>query len=139
MPLPPYEQMLKEAFAKLPTRVTEKARFECPTASGHVQGNKTIITNFAALCQTFNRPQEQLCKYLQRELATPASIDGPRLVLGRKLSSVLINEKILQYCSDFVLCSECKKPDTQIQREDRMLFLKCTACGAREPIKAKIA
>ena len=85
-----------------------------------------------------NRPQDQLLKYLQRELATPAEIDGPRLILGRKISSSIINQKIKQYCDDFVICKECRKPDTQIIKEDRIMFLKCMVCGARQPIRAKI-
>lgn len=137
--LPTYDEMLEAAYSKLKTTVVEKKRFEIPTATGHVEGNKTIITNFSQICSTFNRPQEQLVKYLQRELATPAIIEGQRLKLGRKLSSALINEKIMMYCNDFVLCRECKKPDTTLLREDRVLFLKCTACGAKHPIKAKIA
>ncbi|MBY9017446.1 MAG: translation initiation factor IF-2 subunit beta, partial [Candidatus Lokiarchaeota archaeon] len=37
----------------------------------------------------------------------------------------------------YVLCKICKKPDTEIQRESKKIFLKCTACGAREEIKEK--
>jgi len=65
-------------------------------------------------------------------------IGKPRLVLGRKLASSLINEKIKQYAELFVLCTECKKPDTQLKKEDRITTIKCTACGAKHPVKAKI-
>ena len=133
-----YEILLKKAKSQLPQVYEARERFEIPTATGHVQGVKTVITNFSQICSLFGRPQEQLLKYFQRELATPAEIDGPRLVLGRKISSQIINQKIVQYCNDFVLCKECKKPDTQILKEDRILFLKCMVCGAKQPIKAKI-
>ena len=86
----------------------------------------------------FHRDAEHLLKFLQRELATPAVIDGPRLVLGRKISSQLINSKVEQYATDFVLCKECGKPDTKIIKEDRIWSLKCTACGAKQPIRSKI-
>jgi len=134
----PYEKLLDKAKARLPEIKISKERFQIPLVSGHIQGNKTVITNFAQICSTFQRPQEHLLKYLQRELATPAEIEGPRLVLGRKIASQRINEKIEQYCKDFVVCKECNKPDTRITREDRVLFLKCTVCGAKQPIKAKI-
>ncbi len=133
-----YEQLLEQAKAKLPEVKKQTERFEIPTVAGHIQGNKTVITNFAQICDTLRRPQEQLLKYFQRELATPASIDGPRLVLGRKLSSSLINEKIARFCNDFVLCKECHKPDTQLIKEERVTFMKCTACGAKHPTKGKI-
>lgn len=133
-----YATLLKRAKEKLPEKKESDERFEIPKVTGHIQGNKTIITNFSQICSTTRREQEHLLKYLQRELATPASIDGPRLVLGRKLPSALINKKIEQYCQDFVLCRECHKPDTQLLREDRVLMMKCSACGAKHPVKAKI-
>ena len=102
------------------------------------EGNKTIITNLNQICSTLRRESAQIVKYLQRELATPATFDGTRLVLGRKVSSELINSKIEQYVQDFVLCPECKKPDTILKKQDKILIMKCTACGARHTVKAKI-
>ena len=133
-----YSQLLKKAKEHLPEIQKTTERFEIPKVSGHIEGNKTIITNFLNIVKVFGRDQEQLLKYLQRELATPAVLDGQRLVLGRKINSDFINKKIEQFAKDFVLCKECGKPDTKIVREDRFLFLKCTACGARHPIKTKI-
>lgn len=134
-----YVQLLKRAKEHLPEIQETKERFEIPKVTGHVQGNKTIINNFIAIAKAFGRDHDQLLKYLQRELATPAVIDGQRLILGRKINSEFINKKIEQFARDFVLCKECGKPDTKIVKEDRFLFLKCTACGARHPVKAKIS
>jgi len=133
-----YEALLKEAKKQLPEIKESESRFEIPLVKGHIQGNKTIITNFQQIVDKLGRPKEQLLKFLQRELATPAVMEGPRLVLGRKIPSGLINKKVELYCKDFVLCKECKKPDTQIIKDGRVMLLKCTACGARHPIKSKI-
>ncbi len=133
-----YEDLLKQAKKQLPEVKESKERFEIPKVKGHVEGNKTIIINFQSIAQTLRRDPNQLIKYLQRELAAPAIQDKQRLILGRKLSSALINEKIVQYAKDFVICQECKKPDTQIEKQDKILILKCTACGAKHPIKSKI-
>ncbi len=133
-----YLELLKKAKKSLPEVQSSSERFEIPKATGHVQGNKTIVNNFLQIAKTFGRDKEQLLKYLQRELATPAIVDGQRLILGRKISSEFINNKIGQFANEFVLCKECKKPDTQLIKEDRVLFLKCTACGARHPVRSKI-
>lgn len=130
--------MLERAKKQLPEAITSGERFEIPKAEGHIQGNKTIISNFSQIVDTFRREPQHLLKFLQRELATPASIDGPRLVLGRKIKAELINQKITQYANTFVICPECGKPDTQLKKEDKILTLKCTACGAKHPVKAKI-
>jgi len=133
-----YEEMLKQAYSKLPERKITSERFEIPKALGHIQGNKTVISNFSQICDIFNRSHDHLLKYLQRELATPAIIDGPRLVFGRKLSASLINNKIEQYCKEAVLCSECKKPDTKLEKENNVTIIKCMVCGAKHPVKTKI-
>ena len=41
-----YEKLLKEAYGKLPDIQSERSRFEIPKVRGHMQGNKTIISNF---------------------------------------------------------------------------------------------
>ncbi|MDD5086823.1 MAG: translation initiation factor IF-2 subunit beta, partial [Candidatus Nanoarchaeia archaeon] len=60
------------------------------------------------------------------------------LILGRKISARLINDKITSYVELFVVCPECKRPDTKLMKEDNITIMKCLACGARHPVKAKI-
>ncbi|MDD5332094.1 MAG: translation initiation factor IF-2 subunit beta [Candidatus Nanoarchaeia archaeon] len=134
-----YEELLKKAKKELPETKTSGERFEIPKATGHVEGNKTIINNFSSICDILNRDSSYLIKYLQRELATPAVLDaGKRLVLGRKINSGMINEKIEQFTKTFVLCKECGKPDTKLIKEGPVWVLKCAACGAKHPVKSKI-
>ena len=130
-----YELMLKKAKKELPKEMVEKERFEIPLIKGHIEGNKTIILNFTQICSALQREPSLLLKYIQRELATPAIIEGGRLVLGRKISSNTVNEKITQFVKDFVICKECGKPDTKLFKEGRVLLLKCMACGAKHPIR----
>lgn len=132
-----YEELLESAYKKLPHVDKAVERFEVPKVIGHIQGNKTIITNFFKVADILGRESNHLLKYLLRELATPGVIDGQRLVLGRKIASKLINDKIEQYTNDFVLCPECKKPDTILKKEERVLTIKCMACGAKHTVKSK--
>ena len=46
-----------------------------------------------------------------------------------------INKKIKKYASEFVFCSECNKPDTELTEEKEVIYLKCQACGAKKPVK----
>lgn len=133
-----YKELIKRAKKLLPKDTSSGERFDIPKVKGHIQGNKTIVSNFNQICSNLRREPQHLLKYLQLELATPASIDGPRLILGRKISSSLINTKVEQYVNEFVLCCECKKPDTKLIKQDRYLFIKCMACGAKHPVKSKI-
>ena len=134
-----YKELLKQAREKLPKSVFEKERFEIPKIRGHIQGNKTILTNFLQVADVLGRKPEHLLKYILKGLATPGDIKkSGSVIIGTKVGAARINEKIRQYANGFVLCSECGKPDTKMEKEDKFTFLKCHACGARHPIKAKI-
>jgi translation initiation factor 2 subunit 2 len=64
-------------------------------------------------------------------------IRGQQLFLKGQYKEQVLNRLIENYTKTYVLCNICNKPDTEIQREGKKLYLKCTACGAREEIKEK--
>ncbi len=133
-----YESLLERAQSKIPQSSLKTERFEVPKVKGHLQGNKTVVTNFKEICDILRRDPAHFLKYLLRELASPGNLEGPRLILGRKISSSIINTKIERYVNDFVLCPVCKKPDTTLTKEDRITMIKCSACGSKNPVHAKI-
>ena len=129
-----YEKLLEEAYENIKPIESKIDRFEIPKVEGHIEGNKTIITNFKQVCSYLRRDCEHMIKFLQRELATPGVMKGDRLVLTRKISSSLINDKIKLYSDTYVVCKECKKPDTEIIKEGEFNFIHCLACGAKKSI-----
>jgi translation initiation factor 2 subunit 2 len=133
-----YEELLNQAYKKIKKVETSSERFEIPKVEGHIEGKKTILTNFLQIGSYLRRPVEHLQKFLLRELATPGQMEGDRLVLNNKIPSAKINQKIEQYTDEFVLCRECRKPDTEIIKEDRFSFIHCLACGAKHSIRNKI-
>lgn len=134
-----YKKMLEDVRKNLPEVVLLKERFEIPKVLGHVQGNRTIISNFLQIASTLRRESDHLLKYVLKELATPGEIKkSGALILGTKVPASRINEKIRQYANEFVLCIECGKPDTKIEKEEGITYMKCTACGAKNVVKAKI-
>ena len=133
-----YEKMLDKLYKEVKPLETSSERFEIPKVKGHIEGYKTIIANFGQILSVLRRNPEHLTKFLFKELATPGTVEGDRLILNRKLSSKLINEKIESYANEFVICRECKKPDTELIREDRISSIHCLACGAKHPVRSKI-
>lgn len=132
-----YEQMLDKLYKEVKP-IEKGERFEIPKVKGHVEGTKTMITNFSQIADFIRRDKQHFAKYLFKELATPGIIDGERLILNRKLNSSLINEKVESYVNEFVICPECKKPDTELKKEDRLMSLHCLACGAKHAVRTKI-
>jgi len=130
-----YEKLLESALERMPKKLHEKERFEIPEALTEIQGNKTLIRNFADIATTLRREPINLAKYLFKQLATPGNIQGSALILQRKLTTELIQEKIVSYVKDFVYCKVCGEPDTKFVKEGRITFIQCDACGGRSPHK----
>jgi len=132
-----YEKLLDYAYEKI-TPIKHTERFELPKIQGLHEGNKTILTNLPQIASQLRRDIYHLLKFLLKELATSGAIKGNRTILQRKISSAKINEKIADYVKEFVLCKECQKPDTEIIKQDRFMFIHCLACGAKHSVRAKI-
>jgi len=133
-----YEKLLEKAYKEVKVVASASERFDIPKVKGQVSGKNTIITNIAVIANYLRRPIDRLAKFLQKELAVSGKIEGDRLVLKTKLNSAKVNEKIQLYAKEFVICSECGKPDTEIVSEKGIKSKHCLACGAKSPIKRKI-
>ena len=133
-----YEILLNEAYGKIKKTDNNGERFEIPKAEGHFEGKKTIITNFCQIASAFRRKPEHLQKFLLKELAASGQREGDRLVLNIKIPSSRINQKIEEYAKEFVICRQCKKPDTELVKQDRITFIHCLACGAKHSVRSKI-
>ena len=92
-----YEELLDIGKKQLPERVLAKERFEIPKVIGHIQGNKTVISNFSQIASTIMREPSHLLKFVLKELATPGELQGNLLIIGTKVSASRINDKIKEY------------------------------------------
>lgn len=133
-----YETLLEKAYEKVKVMTKSSERFEIPAAVGQLEGKTTVITNIAAIAAHVRRPIEHVAKFLQKELAVPGRIHNERLILNSRLNASKVNEKIAAYTKEFVLCSECGKPDTELVAEKGYKFKHCLACGAKSPVRAAL-
>lgn len=131
-----YEEMLDRALSRLPEKVFEKSRFEIPISDSFTMGNRTIVRNFQEVAQKMNRDPNHLMKFLSGELATSGNFESRGAVFQGRFTNTQINEKIEKYAHTYVLCNECGKPDTKLMKEERIVFLKCEACGARHSVRS---
>ncbi|PIN73546.1 translation initiation factor IF-2 subunit beta [Candidatus Woesearchaeota archaeon CG10_big_fil_rev_8_21_14_0_10_45_16] len=133
--MPSYEELLEKAQGELPEQTQGDQRFTIEKVKGHLEGNKTVLVNLKKIAKDLQRSPEHLLKYLLRELATPGKFVGERTIFGTKVAASMINKKIKKYASEFLYCSECNKPDTKLEEEKGVTYLKCQACGAKKPVK----
>ena len=132
-----YNELLEQAYSQV-KKVESKDRFEIPKAKSHIEGNKTIFSNLTEISKILRRKPDHLARFLIKELAAPGKVSGERLILNRKIGNSRINEKIPIYVKEFVICKECGKPDTELEKKDRVMFIHCLACGAKHPVRGKV-
>ncbi len=131
-----YEELLERALKMLPENVVKRERFEIPKVSLQREGTKTIIKNFSSIAKALNRNEEHIFKYLVRSLGTAGVIESGRLVLQGKFTEEEVQKEVEDYVKTYVLCKECGAPDTELVREERILFVKCLACGAKHSVRS---
>ena len=129
-----YAKLLDKAYSKLPQTVGTGERFEIPRVVGIRMGRRTIIQNFGEISSRINRDPHHLLKFLSRELATAASLDGARAIFQGRFDIPTVTRLLNIYAQRFVICPICNRPDTKVEKEGRYLFLRCEACGARSSI-----
>ncbi len=133
-----YEKMLARADDVLVDTSKQQERFVIPNVVGHIEGNKTIISNLAQICNTLGRKMPHFLKFLNKTLATKGNVRGNVVVFMSKIPATKLNEKIKEYADTYVFCKECSKPETELTKKNDVIFLKCKACGAKYAPKSKI-
>jgi len=132
-----YFALLDRAKEKLPEVAESHERFVIPELDVLQEGKMTVIRNFIDVTDTLRRDPQHVLQFLLRELGTPGNIEGRRVVLKSKVSPGHITDKIQTYTETFVICSECGRPDTKLNKDGRTLILECEACGAHRPVNVK--
>ncbi len=133
-----YDEMLEKAYKELPKLATSASRFDLPEIKGNVQGNKTFVKNFAQLATKLRRDMKHFLKFMLRELATTGDFDGTNVNFVGKFRDEFLTEKIEKYAKEFVLCSQCGKPDTNLKKERGLTFKTCEACGAKLAVRTLV-
>lgn len=117
----------------------EVARLEIPEPKVIWVGQRTIFRNFMEFPKALRREPEKILLYLNKEMASAGYIAGDRVIfLGRKEPSSF-GALIDRYVKDYVICPVCSSPDTRTEKNKKIGFLLCEACGARSSIKGNYA
>jgi translation initiation factor 2 subunit 2 len=135
-----YESLLKRLQVRLGnTSRKEASRLEIPSPQINWQGQRTIFRNFIEFPKALRRDPEKLLLYLNKELASAGYIAGESVIfLGRKEPSSF-GTLIDRYVKEYVICPVCGSPDTRTEKNKKLGFLLCEACGARSSIKGNYA
>ncbi|MDD1674064.1 MAG: translation initiation factor IF-2 subunit beta [Methanomicrobiales archaeon] len=133
----PYEELLKKAYTNITETKGTHERFVIPDPKVYIEGKTTVFENFAEIADKLNRKKDDLMKYLLGELGTAGKIEGNRAVFNGKFEPANLNSMIRNYVEDYVICSECGRPDTRLVKDGRIPVLRCDACGGHRPVKKR--
>ena len=134
-----YEEYLNRAYKKLPEIKTTDERFVIPEPRVFSEGKATVLENFSQISDVLNRDPDHIMKYLTKEVGTAGKIDGQHAVFQGRFTAEALAELIESYVDDYVKCSECGRPDTKLVKAERILMLKCDACGAHRSVRKRRA
>ena len=135
-----YEKLLKRIEKNLPKNSNLlNARFEIPPVDIMWEGQRTFFRNFAEFPKIMRRDSTKLLQYLSKEFAVPAERIGDTAMFIGKRDPEDFTRLLKIYINDYIECPTCKSPDTRIEKEKRISFLICEACGAKSTIKGKYA
>jgi translation initiation factor 2 subunit 2 len=133
-----YEKLLKRIDGERSKNSAEiDSRFELPPVDVMWEGQRTYLRNFSDFPKILRRDSAKLLQYLSKEFAVPAErIGDSAMFIGRRDPDDFT--RLLKiYVNDYIMCPTCKSPDTRTEKEKRISFLICEACGAKSTIKGK--
>ena len=132
-----YAELLKRAHEHLPPVRTGGERFQVPEPDVGIEGKNTVIRNLQEITGVLRREPAHLIGHRARELGCPGVHELPRGVLKSRIGKEQIAQRIREYTDKYVICSECKRPDTHLKKDGRLLVLVCEACGAQRPVTVR--
>ena len=133
-----YEKLLKRIDGERSKNSAETdSRFELPPVDVMWEGQRTYLRNFSDFPKILRRDSAKLLQYLSKEFAVPAERIGDSAMFIGKRDPDDFTRLLKIYVNDYIMCPTCKSPDTRTEKEKRISFLICEACGAKSTIKGK--
>ena len=130
-----YKDALHRARDLAPEIKSSDDRFEIPRIQSNIEGNRTFLRNFFEIANFLNRKPTHFLKFLTSELGTSGNVDGNRIIFQGKHTRMQIEKALNRYVEQYVLCQTCGKPDTRLEIQDRILMMRCDACGASQAVR----
>ena len=133
-----YEKLLKRINGERSKNSAETdSRFELPPVDVMWEGQRTYLRNFSDFPKIMRRDSAKLLQYLSKEFAVPAERIGDSAMFVGRRDPDDFTRLLKIYVNDYIMCPTCKSPDTRTEKEKRISFLICEACGAKSTIKGK--
>ena len=114
-------------------------RYKMPRITAKVEGRgngiKTVLTNIIEISQSLNREAPEITKFFGCEIGsqTTYAADTERAVVNGAHNPPDLQNHLGKYIELFVLCKQCRLPETSYRVKGGVIFQKCAACGSKDP------
>eukprot|EP01129_Flabellula_baltica_P005286 TRINITY_DN18_c0_g1_i1.p1 TRINITY_DN18_c0_g1~~TRINITY_DN18_c0_g1_i1.p1 ORF type:complete len:238 (-),score=55.54 TRINITY_DN18_c0_g1_i1:88-753(-) len=137
-----YPELLKRLYDKR-SQFGEAGEFRTtrryiePPAVGRMGSTKVVWTNFNSNCESIKRQPQHVLDFMLAELGTTGSIaQDNKLVMRGRFQSKQLENLLLKYIGEYVTCSTCGSPETQLKKDNRILFKVCESCGSSTAVSS---
>lgn len=103
---------------------------------GKGNGIKTVVANLSSVAQSLARPPAYVIKYFGFELGaqTNTNPSDDRWIINGAHEASKLQDYLDGFITKFVLCKNCKNPETDVNIKDGRILLDCKACGQRSDV-----
>ncbi|KAN0083020.1 Domain found in IF2B/IF5 domain containing protein [Elaphomyces granulatus] len=107
---------------------------------GKGNGIKTVVVNLNSVAQSLSRPPSYVIKYFGFELGAQANAKptDDRWIINGAHDAPKLQDYLDGFISRFVLCKQCKNPETDVAIKDGRILLDCKACGQRSEVDSRL-
>lgn len=115
-------------------------RYKMPKVLGKVEGRgngiKTVLMNVTDVAASLNRDAPEITKFFGCELGSQTTYanDTDRAVVNGAHRDQDLQNHLSRYIENFVLCKNCRLPETHYKIKDGMISQKCLACGSKDVV-----
>lgn len=98
---------------------------------GKGNGIKTVVVNLSNVAHQLARPPNYVIKFFGFELGAQTNMDpkDDRWIINGSHEAGKLQDYLDGFINKFVLCKDCKNPETVVNIKDQEILLDCKACG----------
>lgn len=107
---------------------------------GKGNGIKTVVANLSSVAHSLSRPPSYVIKYFGFELGAQTNINpsDDRWIINGAHEASKLQDHLDGFISKYVLCKNCKNPETDVVIKDGYILLDCKACGQRSNVDIRL-
>jgi translation initiation factor 5 len=115
-------------------------RYKMPAVFGKIEGSgngiKTVIPNISDVGNSLHRSPGEVNKFFGTELGALTRYDAEtdKAVVNGAHTDGTLQDLMHRYIEKFVLCPNCRLPETEYKIKSDCIFHRCKACGAKEMV-----